>query len=127
MATTVARGRQGKVSEGSGRFDQPRELTQTEAMRFAITSGILFEINRTLLHPLGMAMFARDIDGELEVGMFVGNPGITFDKEVFNHGVAKGENFRKTDGNELLDTRKKTVGFHVQCKPDAKEQRRKKD
>jgi hypothetical protein len=95
-------------------------------------TGLLFEINRRILHPLGVAleMIIDDKTGEVRLGEIwdcrcdkEGNPnleGMVFDKEIFLGGSKKYTEFMEREGNTKLETRKRKLGFIVQTKPVVK-------
>jgi hypothetical protein len=105
----------------------PKQLNQQETVQLLIDSGILFELNRTKLHPYGMALVAQVVNGKYELGMLTNNPGVVFDREVFKRGMTKMDKWLKTIGNGLLQARQKAVGFTAQVKEDWEEQRRRPD
>ncbi len=86
-------------------------------------SGVLFEINRQVLHPLGLSMeIVIDYDkvngikfGKLVDGM--GDPeGITYSSESFADGMEKFRDFMEHYGNRRIETRIETLGYRVQNK-----------
>jgi hypothetical protein len=117
--------RQGKSAGAATHL--PKQLNQQETVQLLIDSGLLFELNRTKLHPYGMALIAQVVDGKYELGMLTNNPGVVFDKDVFRRGRAKMDNWLKVLGNVLIRRRQETVGFTAQVKEDWEEQRRRPD
>jgi hypothetical protein len=105
----------------------PKQLNQQETVQLLIDSGLLFELNRTKLHPYGMALIAQVVDGKYELGMLTNNPAVVFDKDVFRRGKAKMDQWLKAIGNVLIRRRQEAVGFTAQVKEDWEEQRRRPD
>lgn len=101
----------------------PVKLDQTEAMQLLIDSGLLFEINRVVMHPLGYSIIAQVHDDEISLGMLTDNPTVTFDREVFKMGMKKRKRFLDEVGQAAMDLRRKLLGITVQHKPTLDEQR----
>ena len=91
-------------------------------MRFLLDNGIIFEINRKVLHPLGLA---------LEVGIHPDNSkwvsihgvssvddddeeGFLYDEETYKVGADKFKEFMKKVGSEKIALREGTLGYVVQ-------------
>ena len=87
--------------------------------RFLLDNGLLFEINRRVLHPLGLAL-------EIEVDDSSGRPrikfgdiwdcrddpeGVLYSEESFQIGFEKYQKFMDQYGNERLQTRQERLGF----------------
>jgi len=93
--------------------------------RFLVENGLVFEINRRVLHPLGLAMIV-DVDPknrrQLAITALVeteDDTGFVYDEEAFVVGKEKYQNFlEKKGGQERLDTRKTKYGFLEQDKED---------
>lgn len=93
-------------------------------VRFLVDNGLLFEINRKVLHPLG---YALDIDihpdnskwlsinGLLEVDDD-DEEGFVYDDEAFDVGSEKYELFLAKKGQKKLNLRKDKLGFIIQEK-----------
>lgn len=84
-------------------------------------SGMLFEINRQILHPLGMALEATGKDGEdgewrlSGVWDYRDDPeGILFDQETLQNGKEKLQRYMEKEGNAKLDEREQALGFIIQ-------------
>lgn len=86
--------------------------------------GFLFEVNRRVLHPFGLALEAvHDTDtGEWSIGGiwdFRGDPtGIIFEKEAFNGGLVKWAAFLAEKGAAVLSKRKTILGWIIQRTPE---------
>jgi hypothetical protein len=89
--------------------------------RFLLDNGILFEINRKVLHPLGLVM-VTDVDYEddkkvIITGLYSADDdleGIVFDPETFEEGRKRYQEFLGQDGQTRLDVREKRLGFVIQ-------------
>lgn len=89
--------------------------------RFLLDNGLLFEINRRVLHPLGLVL-VTDIDWEddkkvLLDGLYSADDdleGIVFDPETFEEGRKRYQEFLERDGQTRLDAREQKLGFVVQ-------------
>ena len=96
--------------------------------QYLLDSGLLFEINRRVLHPFGLALAVQpgvtDVTGEVTMARlwdYRADPeGIDYVPETFEDGLRKynitAEAF-KNDGK--FETRRKALGYVVQgCSPD---------
>jgi hypothetical protein len=87
-------------------------------VKFMVDNGLIFEINRRVLHPLGLAMIA-DIDRNNRKQLSIAaleetddEEGFLYDGESFNVGMEKYQKFLgKKGGQERLDARKAKYGF----------------
>jgi hypothetical protein len=98
------------------------------AGKFFYDSGLLFEINRRILHPLGLALMIKynDENGILsdenaKISLLdklwderEDSEGIIFDNESFNTGMQKYKKFRKEYADKKVLKRNKLLGFIVQ-------------
>ncbi|MNQ93977.1 hypothetical protein D3C85_1094680 [compost metagenome] len=92
---------------------------------FLIDSGLLFKINREILHPLGMAL-SIDTGEEHEDQVMIKlwdcrdeSEGVLYGVEkqdIVALGEAKLEKFMQEFGNAKHDERMKTCGFVIQPK-----------
>ena len=92
--------------------------------RFMLDNGLVFEINRKVLHPLGLAMVV-DVDfknrKKLAITALVQTDdpeGFLYDPEGFEIGKEKYENFLLKEGQERLDARQAKYGFIEQDRED---------
>ena len=93
--------------------------------RFLVDNGLIFEINRKVLHPLGLAMIV-DVDPknrrQLAITALVeteDDTGFVYDSEAFAVGLDKYQKFlEKKGGQERLDARQAKYGFLEQDKED---------
>ncbi len=114
-----------------------QKINKIDAGKFLRDNGLLFEINKTILHPLGLALevFVNSDNGfsltwqenELEKSCYLGREalgnlwdyrddpeGILFGKDTFVEGKKKYEEFMQKFGNKKLKERKDALGFIVQ-------------
>jgi hypothetical protein len=87
--------------------------------KFLVESGLLFEINRRILHPLGLALFIEeDEKGHYELGGILdcrSDPeGILYDETAFQAGHEKLNRFMAKFGDRKLQERYERLGFIVQ-------------
>lgn len=91
-------------------------------------SGLLFEVNRRVLHPLGLALeIDADIDEtdgsiqSISFGEIWDNrddpEGIIFSTEAFQEGEKKFDAYMEARGKHNLASRFEQLGFFVQDKP----------
>lgn len=89
----------------------------TDVGDFLLHTGLLFEINRRILHPLGLAM-------EVEFPSDGGNSrvsaiwdcrkdpeGVVFEEKTFQAGSAKYKKYMNTKGTKALASRKEKLGY----------------
>lgn len=92
--------------------------------KFLYETGLLFEINREVLHPLGLALetVVNEETGEVEMGClqdFRADPeGVVFDDAALKEGTAKILKFMREEGQERIASRKKGLGYVIQPLPD---------
>lgn len=91
------------------------------AARFLYQSGLLFEINRRVLHPLGLALEIQQDDEDSDKIGFGGlwdyrnDPeGLYFDAESFDSGAARLGAFLGHDVPTRFEQRERTLGFVIQ-------------
>ena len=92
------------------------------AAKFLRENGLLFEINRAILHPLGLALEIQvDDDGTETVGGlwdYQDDPeGILYAPETYKSGEAKYNQFIRTKGGRVMESRHRVLGFAVQKEP----------
>jgi hypothetical protein len=106
-------------------MSERKRLTDAQAAQLLHETGLLFEINRTILHPLGLALaIAARTDaggGETVIG-FGGMTDCRYDPEgmIFNpdsDGPAKLKSFYEREGIARLRARFAALGFVVQPSP----------
>lgn len=110
------------------RDDVPPSTTPAPARvpnfaEFLVDSGLLFEINRRVLHPLGLALETTvDDDGHTEITGILdyrSDPeGVLFADDTFNEGLRKLTAYMNARGTRAVVARRACVGFKVQGDPD---------
>jgi hypothetical protein len=103
----------------SPEYDAP-PVKRIPAGKFLHESGLLFEINRTLLHPLGLALEVV-VDGD---SVTLGDlwdyrhdiEGMLYAPTAFAHGRAKHLGMMAAWGYDAHQKRKAALGFVVQEK-----------
>lgn len=94
-----------------------------DPVEFLRDAGILFEINRQVLHPLGLELeFRLDEDGgiaEMELQDNRDRPdAISFSAEEFNEGRSRYEDYLRAHGRRNIRKRR-DLGMVIQTGPDA--------
>lgn len=84
-----------------------------------LSNGFLFEINRRILHPHGMALEVTiDDDGTAHLSGIWDyrddTEGITFGDDLIEIGTKKFEEYMEKTGNKKLKARKEALGYVVQ-------------
>lgn len=91
-------------------------------VRFLVDNGLLFEMNRKVLHPLGYSLEA-DMD-ETNMSRLVFSKlsdaedpeGFTYDDESLEENLQILESFMKKTGYSRLEKRQELLGYIVQEK-----------
>ena len=84
--------------------------------KFLLDSGLLFEINRRVLHPFGLALSLKGEGEDLTVHVWDGSSdpqGLVVEPAAFTAGLGKFEQFKKTQ-RERLAARLMALGYIVQ-------------
>lgn len=86
-----------------------------------LDTGLLFQINKDILHPLGLAMSVSTNaqTGEKTISQELwdyrlDDEGILYSKDTFEEGLKKLEKFYTEEGLEKLEQRYKKLGFIIQ-------------
>lgn len=98
-------------------------MSVPQFQRFLVDNGLIFEINRKVLHPLGFAMVV-DVDPKNRKHLSItaledteDSEGFVYDSEGFEIGTDKYKRFlEKKGGKEKLDARLAKYGFIEQDK-----------
>jgi len=98
-------------------------MSVKQFQRFLVDNGLIFEINRKVLHPLGLAMVV-DVDPKNRKHLSIAaleeteDPeGFVYDPEGFEIGTDKYKRYlEKRGGQEKLDARLAKYGFIEQDK-----------
>lgn len=107
-------------------------MDKLETARYLHNTGLLFEINRRILHPLGLAIAVTydDQEGALSeeeaiMGIFpylINNSddpeGMIFDKEALEHGSTKFRKFWNEVAKDKILERSKLLGYTIQSTKD---------
>lgn len=105
----------------------PGVTYMTNPAEFLVESGLLFELNRRILHPLGLALAVRladepGADTDSTVAMIWDNrsdpEGIVFADETFAEGLTKLAKYMKNTGTHQLVTRRACLGYRIQGEVD---------
>jgi len=93
-------------------------MKENEAIKFLLDNGLLFEINRVVLNPIGLALVVKK---ENENYKFDGlkdnrkNPeDMCFNDEVLNSGSIKFFNYMEKEGFEIKKRRYEKLGYFCQ-------------
>ena len=98
--------------------DKERKYMSVKEFR---ESGLLFEVNRCVLHPLGLAISIKIEDDGTEKFAEIWDvrdsdpEGIVFDSETFLDGEKKINQYMENKGNTNLKIRQAKIGFIVQA------------
>lgn len=90
---------------------------KTLPLQFLRDNGLLFEINRSVLHPLGLALQVSP-DGEAELLQTDDPAGVLFAQGEFLDGEAKLMDFMDREGSSRLVARRAILRFVDQVDPD---------
>lgn len=93
--------------------------------RFLLDSGLLFEINRKVLHPLGLALHV-ELDDDSHTKVLFSDvldsredpEGFIFSPESFEDGIEKLEKYMAEEGQKMLESRMAKLGYLIQEKPE---------
>jgi len=85
-------------------------------------AGLLFEINRRVLHPLGLALeVIAEEDGTMRMGGIWDHrddpEGMLYSEGTLAGGAAKILAFMEAEGSARLEERKRRLGYVVQPMP----------
>lgn len=84
-----------------------------------LDSGLLFQVNKEVLHPLGLAMEVTvEDDGSARLSGIWDcrdDPeGMEYASSTFEHGATKYRKYMADQGDAAIDSRLKALGFVVQ-------------
>lgn len=90
-----------------------------KSAQFLIENGLLFEINRKILHPLGLALEIEiNDDGKIDFGDLwdcrEDPEGILFTSDAFEVGKEKYAKYLEEKGDSNLKSRIEKLGFTIQ-------------
>lgn len=91
-----------------------------EPIEFLLEKGLIFEINRRILHPLGLAIEV-DLDSEDELTIKVWDcrddpEGLLFPPDSLKTGKEKIDKYMEDYGDAALKSRQELLGFLEQEK-----------
>lgn len=100
-------------------MSKPKKIK--EAAAFLRDAGLLFEINRKILHPLGLALeIVINDDGTEAFGEIWDSrddpEGIIYADDCYESGLKKFKVYMKERGNTALKSRMENLGYLVQRK-----------
>lgn len=82
--------------------------------QFLVDSGLLYMINREILHPIGLALSVTT-DGKLLIKAMLDKPEeMIFKKEMVIKGYAKFKQFMLSFGNQQIEKRQEKLGWGTQ-------------
>lgn len=96
-------------------------------IEYLLRTGLLFEINRTLLHPLGLAMsvqVSEQKEGDIECGVIqlldgTEDPeGFVYEQDTFSRGIQKYNEYMDEEGDARFASRFDELGYYIQNIPD---------
>jgi len=105
------------------------DLEKLSAGKFLLDTGLLFEINRKVLHPFGLALQVMEYGeedqdpnhkaGDVVLGEFLEDyrhdpEGMLFGEKSFQDGIAKLQRFMQEFGFARLQTRKDALRYTIQ-------------
>jgi hypothetical protein len=100
------------------------KLEQVSAGKYLLDNGLLFEINRTILHPIGMALSVlKNERGEYILSDALVDcsetpTGLVHESTAFVHGRSKYRKFTNSTASRRRKLRHQLLGFTVQTKPE---------
>lgn len=107
-----------KIVEGNMK---KKTMNKNEAVQFLLDSGLLFQINNQLLHPIGLALSFRKVDDGFEFNGIIDdrkNPHkMVFDDEMLKNGFEKINKFMEEEGEKIIEKRLDKLGYLVQEEP----------
>jgi len=100
----------------------PRPTHIPQPAQFFLETGLLFEINRAVLHPIGLSLLVQKTDMGMELGLLDhrDNPTITFDPVTYQKGRTKWKQYWQTKGQKTHQRRERLLGFTVQQEGDVR-------
>jgi hypothetical protein len=103
--------------------NEPKQIK--DPISFLRETGLLFEINRKILHPYGLALAVYPSDDpEVEVGSISimdsrdEKEGYLYGEDTYLSGLSKISEFNQSFGNDKLIEREEEIGYIVQDTPD---------
>lgn len=106
-----------EVRKDLGAQEEPKGIKYLEdPAKFLLDSGLLFRINRDILHPFGLALEVRmNLEGKWELGGiwdYRDSPaGMLFDDTALIEGEEKYQKFLRQFGQKKLSQREEMFGY----------------
>ena len=113
LGGNIMEDKKGTDDDGIKRLENPGQ--------YLLDTGILFEINRQILHPLGLAMeVVQKKDGTWVLGGIwdyrEDGEGMLYSDNMFQRGLNKWVSFFETEGRKKHMARYKELGYIIQGK-----------
>lgn len=89
-------------------------------LQFLKDKGLLFELNRSVLHPLGLTLQV-DADGKAELLQTEDPAGMLFTQSEFLDGESRLMEYMNEEGSSRLAARRAFLQFVEQVDPDQSE------
>jgi hypothetical protein len=86
-------------------------------LQFLKDNGLLFEMNRAVLHPLGLTL-QLDADGKAELLQTDDPAGMVFTADTFQEGESRMLDYMIREGSSKLASRKAFLQYVEQTDPD---------
>ncbi len=86
-------------------------------LQFLRENGLLFEINRVVLHPLGLSLSLHE-DGRMELFQTSDPAGMVFTADTFDEGERKLREFMELEGESRHAARRAFLRYVEQTDPD---------
>jgi hypothetical protein len=99
------------------------DIPKIPAGEYLLNNGLLFEINRKILHPLGLALTVIvDNEDSSVPNIMLGDlqdysydpEGVIFGDKTFDEGMQKLKTFMQEVGNSRIEARRNILGYIVQ-------------
>lgn len=110
--------------------NKQEEYKRINAVKFLRETGLLFQINRDILHPLGLALEAKMYDDKSGEGMIVDlwdcrdePEGIIYGEETLIRNEKKLKKFQEEFADQKIIERHNTLGFTLQFSKEHEEGR----
>lgn len=86
-------------------------------LQFLKENGLLFELNRAVLHPLGLSLQV-DEGGKVELLQTEDPAGMVFTESTFNDGEQRLLEYMEREGSSKLASRRAFLQYVEQVDPD---------
>lgn len=104
---------------GNCMFSNGNEVKKLPAAAFLIETGLLFQINRDILHPVGLALEAiEDENGDFVLknlwDLREDPEGVVYSQATFESAQLKLNDFYESFGNAKIKEREEVLGYVYQ-------------